>query len=117
MPRWAVSLDTRVDVAHPDVVSLAAQADALARVINRIPIPPGVRQRLDALNILRAVRGTTGIEGSDLTEGEVREVTNRAVLRPGLRQIRLQASMAVWGSRQVLLRALKTAVARKTCAG
>ena len=48
-----------------------AQVHALARVIRGIPIPPTVQQRLDRLNILRAVRGTTGIEGTELSEEEV----------------------------------------------
>ena len=46
----------------------------MASVIRGIPIPPPVQQRLDRLNILRAVRGTTGIEGTELSEEEVSQV-------------------------------------------
>jgi Fic family protein len=74
MPQWSVRFDLHVDVDAPDVVRLVAEVESLARVIRGVPIPPSVRARLDALNILRAVRGTTGIEGSDLSEEEVREV-------------------------------------------
>lgn len=74
MPQWEVRFDLRVDTANAELVRLLAHAEALASVIRRIPIPPPVRARLDALNILRAVRGTTGIEGSDLTEDEVAQV-------------------------------------------
>ncbi|MEX0786190.1 MAG: Fic family protein [Dehalococcoidia bacterium] len=52
----------------------AARAEALAAVIRQIPIPPFVKARIDALNILRAVRGTTGIEGADLSEEEVERI-------------------------------------------
>lgn len=71
MPRWEVRFDLHLNAESPDVVRLVAQAEALARVIRGVPIPPYVRLRLDRLNILRAVRGTTGIEGSDLSEDEV----------------------------------------------
>lgn len=60
-----------LDVAHRLILENVAQVHALARVIRGIPIPPYVQQRLDRLNILRAVRGTTGIEGTELSEEEV----------------------------------------------
>lgn len=71
MPRWDVTFDVRLDVASPDVVTAVARAEALARVIRDVPITPDVQRKLDRLNILRAVRGTTGIEGAELTEDEV----------------------------------------------
>ena len=51
-----------------------ARVEALAAVIRNIPIAPGVQEIIDALNIMRAVRGTTGIEGSELSEEEVSEI-------------------------------------------
>ena len=60
-----------LNAAHPRILENVAQVHALARVIRGIPIPPRVQQRLDRLNILRAVRGTTGIEGTELSEEEV----------------------------------------------
>lgn len=74
MPAWDVTFDTRVDVTAPDVVAAVAKIDALAAVIRNIPIPPAVQSKLDALNILRAVRGTTGIEGVELSDEEVAEI-------------------------------------------
>ena len=71
MSTWGVNFDTRVDVNDPVVVSLVARCHALAPVINGIPITPRRRDKLDRLNILRAIRGTTGIEGAELTEEEV----------------------------------------------
>ena len=60
-----------LDITHRQILEDVAQVHALARVIRGIPIPPSVQQRLDRLNILRAVRGTTGIEGTELSEEEV----------------------------------------------
>jgi Fic family protein len=74
MPRWDVNFDMHLDSRDSRTVSLVARAHALAAVIRDIPIPPGIKQTLDALNILRAVRGTTGIEGAELTEDEVRKI-------------------------------------------
>ena len=47
----------------------------------RYPIPPYVQQRLDRLNVIRAVRGTTGIEGTEFSEEEV----SRSILGVGKR--------------------------------
>ena len=74
MPEWKVHFDMRVSTGHAEVLSCLARVHALAPVISGIPIPPAAQERIDRLNILRAVRGTTGIEGSELTEEEVRSV-------------------------------------------
>lgn len=76
-----------LNVTHRQILEDVAQVHALARVIRGIPIPPYVQQRLDRLNILRAVRGTTGIEGTELSEDEVVQVVDsppgNAPLGPG----------------------------------
>lgn len=74
MPIGDVNFDTRVNIQFSEVISCVAKADAFASVIRGIPIPPGVQMKIDALNILRAVRGTTGIEGIELTDDEVQEI-------------------------------------------
>lgn len=74
MPIWDVNFDTRVNIQFSEVISCVAKATILASVIRDIPIPPGLQQMIDALNIMRAVRGTTGIEGTELTEEEVGEI-------------------------------------------
>jgi Fic family protein len=74
MPKWDLHFNMHLDDQCREMVSLVARAHALADVILDIPIPPPVKGRLDALNILRAVRGTTGIEGAELTEDEVRQI-------------------------------------------
>ena len=74
MPSWEVNFDLHVDTTRPSIITDLAQVHALAAVIRAIPIPPAVQQRLDRLNIVRAVRGTTGIEGTEMSEEEVAQV-------------------------------------------
>ncbi len=84
MPAWNVVFDTRVKVDAPDIASNIAQIHALAGVIRGIPIPPSVQRNLDRLNITRAVRGTTGIEGTELSEEEVGLILETPSDRPVL---------------------------------
>lgn len=84
MPRWDVHFDLIVRVENPDIVRLTVSANALGSVIRGIPIPLHVQERIDKLNIRRAVRGTTGIEGTELTEREVEEVLQSLVAAPVL---------------------------------
>lgn len=71
MPSWEVNFNIHVNTNNQEIVSLCAKADALASVINQIPMTPGRQRKINRLNILRAVRGTTGIEGANLTPEEV----------------------------------------------
>jgi len=50
------------------------RAQALASVIRDIPIPPYRQLEFDAMNIMRAIRGTAGIEGTLVSTKEVREI-------------------------------------------
>ena len=83
MPRWEVHFQGGVDLNDPQIVRLLAEADAISRAILDIPLPPRTRRRFDRLNILRAVRGTTAIEGSDLSEQEVEQVLEAKSVRNG----------------------------------
>jgi Fic family protein len=74
VPTWDVRFNLRIDQSDYRLVSAIAKTDALAYIVRGIPIPPSVYDRLDQLNILRAVRGTTGIEGADLSEEDVARV-------------------------------------------
>ena len=71
MPSWNVHFELHVGVDHRTIIQDLARIHALASVIRGIPIPPSVQSSLDHLNILRAVKGTTGIEGIELSEEEV----------------------------------------------
>ncbi len=74
MPRWNVNFDLRVNRDHRELIQDLALVKSLSRTIQEIPVPPSIQERLHALNIARAVRGTTGIEGTELTEAEVSDV-------------------------------------------
>ena len=74
MPRWNVHFELVVDHSNPALLGDIASIRSLARTIRDIPVPPHVQQRLHTLNIVRAVRGTTGIEGTELSEDEVSQV-------------------------------------------
>lgn len=74
MPRWDVHFDLNIDLSNTNLVGLMAKAHALAEVIREIPIPPYLQMRLDAVNIMRAVRGTTAIEGAEVSTQEVRKI-------------------------------------------
>jgi len=78
MPSWDVHFDVKVQTTYPEIVALTAKCHALASVIGNIPITPSMQQKIDSLNILRAVRGTTGIEGTEVTEEEVKDIINAA---------------------------------------
>jgi len=98
MPSWKVHFDIKVHAEHTEIVSLTERGHALASVIRQIPITPSRQQRIDTLNILRAVRGTTGIEGTELTEEEVQLIMeaapNKSVLPPNRKRAEQEAKNA-----------------------
>jgi Fic family protein len=71
---WNVHFDLAVDLSSPHLVRLVERAHALADVIQDIPIPPYLQLELDAINIMRAVRGTTAIEGAQISVTEVQRI-------------------------------------------
>ena len=57
MPSWEVHFGLHLMVDHRRIIEDLARIHALAGVIRGIPIPPSAQERLDRLNILRAVCG------------------------------------------------------------
>lgn len=102
MPTWNVSFEMRVDVRSQRVVAAVARAHALAGVIRGIPVTPLVRSHFDRLNILRAVRGTTGIEGGDLTESEAAVVIAAADDEPVLPPVRARMEQEARNAHNVM---------------
>jgi Fic family protein len=84
MSTWDVTFRTKYDTENKEILSTLAKCYAIASVISDIPITPKRQYKLDRLNILRAVRGTTGIEGADLTEDEVRRIMETPKTKPVL---------------------------------
>jgi Fic family protein len=80
---WTITFTPHLDPAQPELLRLLARAQALADVIRHIPLPPRTQEKFNRLNILRAVRGTTCIEGAELSETEVEALVD-AVQQPVL---------------------------------
>ena len=74
MPTWDVAFDRHIALDDLALIRAVAEAGAVAKFIRGVPLPPPVQERLDRLNVMRAVRGTTGIEGTELDEGEVERI-------------------------------------------
>lgn len=74
MPTWKVRFDLLVRTTDPELLAQVARAHALAQAIRNIPLPPRITNKINRLNILRAVKGTTALEGADLTEEEVSKI-------------------------------------------
>ncbi|MGH7362617.1 MAG: Fic family protein [Candidatus Methylomirabilales bacterium] len=92
-----MTFDLHLDLRNEELLALVAKAHALAKVIREIPIPPGLQERIDRLNILRAVRSTTGIEGTELTDTEVEQILaqpKRRVLPVGRKREELEVRNA-----------------------
>ena len=70
MPSWPINFDLRVQ-NNTDLIEKLAVIRATASTIRGVPLTPQTQDRLHSMNIVRAVAGTTGIEGVTLTEQEV----------------------------------------------
>lgn len=102
MPTWEVDFNCRLSLQDPEIVASVARVDALAKVIHGIPLPPAVQQRIDSLNILRAVRGTTGIEGTEVSETEVQAIMDAPPKQQVLSEARHRAEQEVRNAQIVM---------------
>jgi Fic family protein len=101
MPTWEVHFDCRLDLQNREIISSVATVEALAKVIHGIPLPPATQRRIDTLNILRAIRGTTGIEGTEVSEAEV-DAIMRMPQKQVLPEARHRAEQEVRNAAQVM---------------
>lgn len=74
MPPWGIRFDPRIDIRSPEIVSLIVEIEAFKRSVLKIPLPPAIREKIDRLNIIRHIKGTTGIEGNTLSEERIGQV-------------------------------------------
>ncbi len=82
MPTWDIRFDLAVEWSSPDISALLARVAELAAAARALPIPPDAQERLNRLNIVRAVWGTTAIEGSTLSQQEVAEALDADAVGP-----------------------------------
>lgn len=101
MPTWDITFDCHIDLNRPEILYNLAKIDALASVIHGIPLPPAVQEHIDSLNIMRAVRGTTGIEGTEVSETEVQEII-RTPQKAVLSEARHRAEQEVRNAERVM---------------
>jgi Fic family protein len=74
MQNWTLDFSTPVDTADRALNRALAQTATLVEAIKGVPLPPSAQRRLDAVNVMRAVRGTIGIGAPDLREADVFEL-------------------------------------------
>jgi len=108
MPKWDVDFNCRLNLQDQQIVSWGAKVEALAEVIRDIPLPPGLQAMIDRLNILRAVRGTTGIEGIELSQSEVEEIISAGPGEHVLPPSRQRAELEVRNAEKVMRFVAKT---------
>ena len=95
MAKWNVHFNMTVRTGDPKLITMVAKIHALSSVIHGIPIPPHLQERLDRLNIARAVRGTTGIEGTEVSEEEVQDILEANQDKPVLSSSRIREEKEV----------------------
>lgn len=74
MPAWDVIFNPRLNTKDEELLRLIIQIEAYRLSILKIPLPPAFRRDLNQVNIIRQVRGTTGIEGNSLEEEEIAKI-------------------------------------------
>lgn len=77
MPRWSIRFDHNVDINN-DMLTFLVKAEAHRQITARVPLPPGVAAKIDRIEIARQIRGTTGIEGNNLTMDEIEHIVDDA---------------------------------------
>jgi Fic family protein len=83
LPRWDVIFDPRIEF-NRELLELLVKIEAFKLSTSKIPLPPNFRKTLNTLNIVRQIRGTTGIEGNTLEEGNIEKlITERNQLKEG----------------------------------
>ena len=71
MQNWTIGFSAHVDVVDRGLNAALVEASTLVEAIKQVPLPPSAQSRLDAVNVMRAVRGTIGIGKPDLNEADV----------------------------------------------
>ena len=74
MPRWDIHFNDQIDTDDRELISLFAEIESYKLSIMKIPLPPRKQQEFNQINMIRQIKGTTGIEGNNLTEDQIRKV-------------------------------------------
>jgi Fic family protein len=74
MPKWNIHFNHQVDTDDRELIALHAHIESYRLSIMRIPLPPGKQREFNQINMIRQIKGTTGIEGNNLSEDQIRRV-------------------------------------------
>lgn len=74
MPQWEISFSPRLDLTDREILDLLVYVESHRQFANKIPLPPPIAAKLDRLNLVRQIKGTTGIEGNTLSEAEIESI-------------------------------------------
>jgi cell filamentation protein, protein adenylyltransferase len=100
---WQINFEgAYVDLTDPELLRTIASVEAQAGLLDQIPLPPGLRNKVNRLNVMRAVHGTTGIEGSDLTEDEVERVLSSPADESVLGERRVREELEVRNAQRAM---------------
>ena len=75
MPRWDINFNYRFDITN-EMLECLVKAEAHRIITARIPLPPRVAREVNTINIVRQIKGTTGLEGNPLTEQEIEKIVD-----------------------------------------
>lgn len=80
--RWNVVFDPGLNELDKPVLRSLIEIEAYKKSVLKLPLPPRMRREIDQLNIVRQIKGTTGIEGNTLSEREIGQIISSAEAGP-----------------------------------
>jgi Fic family protein len=103
MNNWLPMFQPHIDLKDPAIIENIIEIEAYKKSTIKIPLPPGLKEKLNQLNIIRAIKGTTGIEGNTLSETDIEKLVGKETPRPkNLEEIEvLNANKALEYTKQI----------------
>jgi Fic family protein len=76
MAKWDINFDFFIDIDH-EITEYQIKAEAYRQLTARLPLPPYFAEQVNRINIVRQIKGTTGLEGNLLSENEIENLIQR----------------------------------------
>jgi Fic family protein len=78
--RWEINFNPTIsDDNLRELLPLFVEVEAFRKSVLKLPIPPGLSRKINKINIVRQIKGTTGIEGNTLTEEQINDVLDSPI--------------------------------------
>lgn len=74
---WEIAFNPQLGELNNEIWRLIIEIEAYKRSTLRLPLPPQMREQINQINIVRQIKGTTGIEGNTLTEEEITKIITK----------------------------------------